>query len=58
MLKLPVSATHSIVGATLGFSIVANGFDGINWKQLGFIGKWIYEVGWSLYKRCCKNYRT
>jgi len=42
MLKLPVSATHSIVGATLGFSIVANGFDGINWKQLGFIGKWIY----------------
>jgi sodium-dependent phosphate transporter len=39
-----VSATHSIVGATIGFSLVCRGGEGLNWQVLGFIGRWTVVV--------------
>lgn len=38
----PVSTTHSIVGAVLGFGMVAGGFDVVNWPQMGKIAaSWV-----------------
>jgi PiT family inorganic phosphate transporter len=34
---MPVSTTHSIVGAVAGFGIVAAGFDSVNWHKMGQI---------------------
>uniref|UniRef100_A0A0K0F386 Phosphate transporter n=1 Tax=Strongyloides venezuelensis TaxID=75913 RepID=A0A0K0F386_STRVS len=41
-LNLPVSTTHSLIGATVGMSLVMKGFDGIQWKTIGNIAlSWI-----------------
>ncbi|CAG2180410.1 unnamed protein product [Oppiella nova] len=36
---MPISGTHSIVGAMVGFSVVAKGFDSIKWIEIAKIGK-------------------
>ena len=37
--KMPVSGTHSIIGAIVGFSLVTKGSAGLQWNVLGMIGK-------------------
>ena len=47
--SLPVSTTHSIVGAMIGFGIVAGGSSVINWIKLGaVVMSWIISPLFSL----------
>ena len=55
--SLPVSTTHSIVGAMIGFGIMAGGFAVINWGKLGaVIGSWVISpvfsmiISWTMFK--------
>ena len=40
-LKLPVSTTHSIIGAIVGFSLAYGGKDAVNWEKI-----WLVVVSW------------
>ncbi len=47
--SLPVSTTHSIVGAMIGFGIMAGGFSVINWLKLGaVVMSWIISPVFSI----------
>ena len=47
--SLPVSTTHSIVGAMIGFGIMAGGFSVINWgKLLAVVLSWIISPLFSI----------
>jgi len=47
--SLPVSTTHSIVGAMIGFGIMAGGFGMINWGKLGAVVlSWVISPVFSL----------
>jgi PiT family inorganic phosphate transporter len=47
--SLPVSTTHSIVGAMLGFGIIAGGFSAVNWVKLAAImASWIISPIFSM----------
>ncbi|CAB3984068.1 sodium-dependent phosphate transporter 2-like [Paramuricea clavata] len=40
--KLPVSSTHSVVGAMMGFGLVAYGGKAIKWKEFGkIVASWV-----------------
>lgn len=40
--NLPVSGTHSVVGATMGYALVAHGISGVKWKTFGLIAaSWV-----------------
>ena len=39
ILNLPVSGTHSIVGAIIGMALVSRGFNSIQWGAIAKIGK-------------------
>lgn len=50
-LRLPVSGTHSVVGATIGFTLIAKGPEGVRWSTLGAIGNHHNYVKYILYDR-------
>jgi len=46
---LPVSTTHAIVGAMVGFGIMVGGFSSVNWWKLaGIVASWIISPIFSL----------
>jgi phosphate/sulfate permease len=34
---MPISGTHTVIGALLGAGIVATGYENLNWQELGII---------------------
>jgi PiT family inorganic phosphate transporter len=47
--SLPVSTTHSIVGAMIGFGVMVGGVSSVNWGKLGaVVASWIISPVFSL----------
>ena len=53
---LPVSTTHSIIGAVVGFALIAVGSSGINWgKVLQIVSSWLISplmgalIAWAMF---------
>ncbi|MEA1964319.1 MAG: inorganic phosphate transporter [Candidatus Aerophobetes bacterium] len=43
-LKLPISTTHSVIGALIGFGLIGPGAGGINWRVVGnIVLSWIFS---------------
>jgi PiT family inorganic phosphate transporter len=40
--EMPISTTHSIIGALMGFGIIAGGFSAVNWGKIGSVAaSWV-----------------
>ncbi len=40
--EMPISTTHAIIGALVGFGVVAGGFSSVNWGGVGFVAlSWV-----------------
>jgi PiT family inorganic phosphate transporter len=40
--EMPISTTHSIIGALMGFGIIAGGMSAVNWGKVGFVAaSWV-----------------
>ena len=40
--EMPISTTHSIIGALMGFGIISCGVSSVNWGQVGFVAaSWV-----------------
>ena len=40
--EMPISTTHSIIGALIGFGIIAGGFSSVEWVKVGYVASsWV-----------------
>jgi Phosphate/sulphate permeases len=48
----PVSTTHSIIGAIIGFTATGVSMDAVSWDKVGgIVGSWVVTPGYIRYYR-------